>query len=208
MKINVRNMKSCLSNRAINFWRRNKNKLLMKLTTFWMYFVFRLQGVVIGQKCIFYGKPHFEVNNGGKIVIGESCVFRSTMTSNRIGLNHRVIISATPLPNQTCFIHIGNNCGFSGTSIWCFKDIYIGNNVRCGANTLIMDGDAHFEDIRTTPPQSIRIEDNVFLGANVVVKKGVTIGTNSVIGMNSVVTHNIPANCVAVGIPCKVIKQL
>lgn len=47
-----------------------------------------------------------------------------------------------------------------------------------------------------------------FLGANVVVKKGVTIGANSVIGMNSVVTHNIPANCVAVGIPCKVIKQL
>lgn len=53
----------------------------------------------------------------------------------------------------------------------------------------------------------IIIEDNVFLGANVVVKKGVTIGANTVVGMNSVVTHSLPANCVAVGIPCKVIRQ-
>lgn len=58
------------------------------------------------------------------------------------------------------------------------------------------------------PPLSIVIEDNVFLGANVVVKKGVTIGANSVIGMNSVVTHDIPANCVAVGIPAKMIRKL
>ena len=57
-----------------------------------------------------------------------------------------------------------------------------------------MDGDAHYEDCRTTPPLSIVIEDNVFLGANVTVKKGVTIGANSIIGMNSVVTHDIPAN--------------
>lgn len=39
-------------------------------------------------------------------------------------------------------------------------------------------------------------------------KKGVTIGENSVIGMNSVVTHDIPANSIAVGIPCKVIKTI
>lgn len=52
------------------------------------------------------------------------------------------------------------------------------------------------------------LKDNVFLGANVVVKKGVTIGENSVIGMNSVVTHDIPSNCIAVGIPCKVIRTI
>ena len=52
------------------------------------------------------------------------------------------------------------------------------------------------------------IKDNVFLGSNVVVKKGVTIGENSVVGMNSVVTKDIPANCVAVGNPCRIIKQL
>lgn len=71
-----------------------------------------------------------------------------------------------------------------------------------------MDGDEHFNDRRTAPPKPIIIEDGVFIGANVVVKKGVTIGKNSVIGMNSVVTKSIPANCVAVGIPCKVIRTL
>lgn len=166
-----------------------------------------IQGVAIGKKCKFYGIPHFEIGNGGSIIIGDNCIFRSRQTNNRIGLNHRCIISATPLPNLTCKIEIGENCGFSGTSIWCFKSIKIGKNVRCGANTLIMDGDAHYEDCRTTPPLSIVIEDNVFLGANVTVKKGVTIGANSIIGMNSVVTHDIPANSIAVGIPCKVIRK-
>ena len=80
--------------------------------------------------------------------------------------------------------------------------------MRCGANTLIIDGDAHFEDPRTSPPKPIIIKDNVFIGANVIVKKGVTIGENTVVGMNSVVTKDLPPNSIAVGNPCKVIRQL
>ena len=201
-------MRLFFCNKIINLARRKVNFFLSKLTTRWIYFISRLQGISIGKKCMFYGMPYFEIGNGGKITIGDNCIFRSSQISNRIGLNHKVIVSATPLSSQTCSIYIGNNCGFSGTSIWCFKEIIIGNNVRCGANTLIMDGDAHFEDKRTSPPSSIKIGDNVFLGANVVVKKGVSIGCNTVIGMNSVVTHDIPANCIAVGNPCKVIRQI
>lgn len=199
--------KSPLCNRLLNYIRRNSISLASKIVTAFIYTLLKLQGVAIGKSCIFYGKPHFELNNGGSIRIGKKCIFRSSPVSNRIGLNHKIIVSATPLHSRTCSITIGDNCGFSGTSIWCFNEITIGNNVRCGANTLIMDGDAHFEDARTTPPMPIIIEDNVFLGANVVVKKGVTIGANTVVGMNSVVTHSLPANCVAVGIPCKVIRQ-
>jgi maltose O-acetyltransferase len=43
---------------------------------------------------------------------------------------------------------------------------------------------------------------------NVTVLKGVTIGEHSIIGANSVVTKDIPANCIAVGNPCNVIKQI
>ncbi len=151
----------------------------------------------------------FSVGNGGEIVIGDNCTFISSETLNRIGLYHRCMFTATPFAEDAvCSIHIGNNCGFSGTSVWCFHKIIIGDNVRCGANTLIMDGDAHFDDPRTSLPKPIVIKDNVFLGANVVVKKGVTIGENSVIGMNSVVTKDIPANCIAVGNPCGVIKYI
>ena len=128
----------------------------------------------------------------------------STSWGNILGLNHQCMLSA----DKGARLSIGNNCSFSGVSIWCFNTVSIGNHVRVGANCLIMDGDAHYDDPRTAPPAPIHIEDDVFIGANCVVKKGVTIGRGAVIGMNSVVTKDIPANCVAVGIPCKVIKQL
>jgi acetyltransferase-like isoleucine patch superfamily enzyme len=200
--------KSKFSNRIFNRLRWYIVEMKQTMDTIFMGIMGYLHGVTIGEKCKFYGVSHFEICNGGSITIGDKCIFRSMSTSNRIGLNHKCIISATPAISPTATILIGDNCGFSGTSIWCFKSITIGNNVRCGANTLIMDGDAHYEDERTLPPQSIVIEDNVFLGANVTVKKGVTIGANSVIGMNSVVTHDIPANCVAVGSPAKIMRKL
>jgi acetyltransferase-like isoleucine patch superfamily enzyme len=59
-----------------------------------------------------------------------------------------------------------------------------------------------------TGGRAIIIEDNVFIGYATSILKGVTIGQNSVIGANSVVTSNIPANCIAAGNPCKVIKTL
>lgn len=54
----------------------------------------------------------------------------------------------------------------------------------------------------------ITVGNNVWIGANVVVLPGVTIGDNSVIGAGSVVVKDIPANVVAVGNPCKVIKTI
>lgn len=54
----------------------------------------------------------------------------------------------------------------------------------------------------------IKIGNNVWIGGNVIVLPGVTIGDNSVIGAGSVVNKDIPANVVAVGNPCKVIKEL
>lgn len=54
----------------------------------------------------------------------------------------------------------------------------------------------------------VKIEDNAWIGGGVVILPGVTIGKNSVIGAGSVVTKSIPADCVAVGNPCKVIHKL
>ena len=55
--------------------------------------------------------------------------------------------------------------------------------------------------------QPVIIEKNSFIGAGVVVLEGVHIGENTIIGANAVVTEDIPENCVAVGIPAKVIKR-
>ncbi|HEX8549679.1 MAG TPA: DapH/DapD/GlmU-related protein, partial [Cytophagaceae bacterium] len=49
---------------------------------------------------------------------------------------------------------------------------------------------------------------NVWIGGNVVINPGITIGDNTVIGSGSVVTKNIPSNVIAVGNPCKVLREI
>ncbi len=55
---------------------------------------------------------------------------------------------------------------------------------------------------------SVKIGNNVWLGSEVTILKGVTIGDNAVIGAKSLVTKNIPANCIAAGVPAKVIRMI
>ena len=54
----------------------------------------------------------------------------------------------------------------------------------------------------------VRIGSNVWIGAGAVILPGVTIGDNTVIGAGSIVTHDIPADCVAVGNPCRVVRGI
>lgn len=54
----------------------------------------------------------------------------------------------------------------------------------------------------------VHIENNVWIGAGVMIMPGVTIGENSIIGAGSVVTKDIPANVVAVGNPCRVLREI
>lgn len=138
------------------------------------------------------------------IIIGNGCRFNSSSRWNVRGLNHACILQTGQVGAT---IKIGNNCGFSGVSIVADKGVIIGDNVAVGANTLIGDRDDHPERLHTTP-QPIHIGQNVFIGMNCMVMKGVSIGDNSIIGAGSIVTKDIPANCVAVGSPCKVIRKL
>ena len=167
--------------------------------------VLRMKGARIGQNNSFAGMPYVHVSKNAELQIGNGCRFMSKTIGNFIGINHRCILSSS---HPGAHLIIGDNCGFSGTSIWCFDSITIGNNVRVGANVVIMDGDAHQNDPRAGKNAPIVIEDNVWIGANVMVLKGVTIGRNSLIGAGSVVVKDIPANTVAAGNPCKPLKTL
>lgn len=165
----------------------------------------QIWGVKVSGKCKFYGKTIFRTLPETKIVIGSNCTFNSSHRSNLIGVYTPCMIS-TLKKNAT--IEIGKNCGFSGTVIGCAKYIKLGDNVRCGANTMITDTDWHTDDIRTGKDKEIIIEDNVWLGYGVKVLKGVHIGKNSLIGACSIVTRDIPANVIAAGNPCKIIKTI
>lgn len=89
--------------------------------------------------------------------------------------------------------------------------ITIGKNVLIGPNvTICTTGHPVHPKHRADGMYSfpVTIEDNVWIGANVVILPDVTIGENSVIGAGSVVTKDIPANSVAFGSPCKVFREI
>ncbi|SDM55503.1 acyltransferase [Kriegella aquimaris] len=165
----------------------------------------KLIGVELGNNCSFRGWTSFKKANDSIIKIDENCRFNSRTTSNRIGIRHKCMLTTF---EKDAVLQIGSNSGFSGVSIGCFIKIVIGNNVKVGANVLITDSDWHLDDPRVSGPKPVFIGDNVWLGYGVVVMKGVTIGENSIIGINSVVTKDIPANVLAAGNPCKVIKEM
>ena len=88
--------------------------------------------------------------------------------------------------------------------------ITVGKKVLFGPNVTVITvghpvNPALREYMYTDP---VTICDNVWIGANVTICPGVTIGENSVIGAGSVVTKSVPAGCVAVGNPCRVIRQI
>lgn len=90
--------------------------------------------------------------------------------------------------------------------------VIIGNNVQFAPNvSLYTAGHPIHPDSRNSGYEygiSITIGNNVWLGGNVVVNPGVHIGNNVVIGSGSVVTKDIPDNVIAVGNPCKVIREI
>ena len=91
-------------------------------------------------------------------------------------------------------------------------DIHIGDYVMIAPNVTIATAGHPIEpELRKRVGQfnmPIRIGNNVWIGANAVVLPGVTIGENSVIGAGSVVTKDIPENVVAVGNPCRVLREI
>lgn len=114
-------------------------------------------------------------------------------------------------------IIIGNNCSFGEYNhITAINKIMIGDGLLTGRFVYIGDnthGGLSMEESVVPPIDrklrskgEIIIGNNVWIGDKVTILGGVTIGDNVIIGANSVVTHNLPSNCVAAGIPAKVIK--
>lgn len=112
-----------------------------------------------------------------------------------------------------CNTHIGKNF-YANFNFQVVDDceVFIGDNVMCGPNVMLcVTGHPLYYEYRVDCTQfslPIHIGNNVWLGAGVMVMPGVTIGDNSVIGAGSVVTKDIPANTLAFGTPCRVIREI
>lgn len=109
-------------------------------------------------------------------------------------------------------VTITNNC-----VITCANRIEIGDGTLLGRGTFVTDNshgkNADFEELKIPPNKRnlyskgpVSIGKNVWMGTNVCIMPGVRIGDGAIIGANSVVTHDVPAACIAVGAPAKVVK--
>jgi acetyltransferase-like isoleucine patch superfamily enzyme len=184
---------------------RNSRLFVFRLfSSFFTKVIFILKGVRFKQGNNFYGIPTISRLPFSSIEIGQNNTFRSDESSNLIGVNHKCILSTH---NKGAIIKIGDHCGFSGVSIGASEKIIIGNNVLCGANSVITDFDWH-PTRYSSGSKPIIIHDNVWIGLNTVILKGVEIGQNSIIGANSLVVRSIPENVIAAGNPCRVLKKI
>ena len=180
---------------------------------------FRFKKIQFGKNMLVYNKVYV-TGRRGRITIGDDFHFISGDGINPICRNIRGCIHTDNIRSE---IIIGNHVGMSSPCIWIRERLTIGNNVNIGGNCTIMDTDVHqldylvrrgekpldAKDARTTIQSApVTIEDDVWIGANCMILKGVTIGARSVIGAGSVVTKSIPADCIAAGNPCKVIRKL
>ena len=101
------------------------------------------------------------------------------------------------------------NGGFinEGVTITCAKRVTIGKNAHIAREAVIRDYDGHYlEDVAYRTAKPVFIGDNVWIGYRAMILKGVTIGDNSVIAANSVVTKDVPSNCIVAGNPATIIK--
>jgi len=115
--------------------------------------------------------------------------------------------------NWGCHTHFGNHvyANFNLTLV-DDGDIFVGDNVMFGPNVTLATAGHPIEPERRRLGMQfnipIHIGNNVWIGAGTIVLPGVTIGDNTVIGAGSVVTKDIPANVVAVGNPCRILREI
>ena len=112
-----------------------------------------------------------------------------------------------------CNTYIGNNF-YSNFNLTVVDDsrVYIGDDVMCAPNvTIATAGHPLYAEFRRKGAQfsmTVKIGNCVWLGANVVVLPGVTIGDGAVIGAGSIVTKDIPPGVLAFGVPCRVVRRI
>jgi acetyltransferase-like isoleucine patch superfamily enzyme len=171
------------------------------------------QRAIIGENTIISDQAliHNSTGNNNKIKIGQNCLINGYL----LVFNHGGELS------------IGNDC-FIGkdTRIWSAKKIAIGNRVLISHNVNIHDNNSHpinpkerHEDFVHIFNQGLRpennlnektiiIEDDVWIGFNSTILKGVTIGKAAIIGACSVITEDVPPGAIVVGNPSRIIKYI
>ena len=181
-----------------------------------------LLGVTFGKNTKVYNSVYLDIHPKSKVTIGDYFIMSSGDSINPLCRNLKGCIMAERANTK---ITIGNHVGMSSPCLWAKQEITIGDYVNIGGDCIIMDSDAHNLDWRirdslkmynseesldahTAKCAPIHIGSHVLIGTRSIILKGVKIGEGSVIAAGSIVTKDIPANVIAGGNPCRVIKSI
>lgn len=176
-------------------------------------FRFKRLGIIYGKDMRVCNSIYLKLRKNNQIEIGDNFSF----TSGDYNPLSRNLMGAIELEDNAK-ISIGNNVGISASCLRVYDFLSIGNNTKIGADCILLDSDGHSIDYmnrrngKTDRPNAkkagITIGNDVLIGTRSIILKGVEIGDRTIIGSGSVVTKSIPADCIAAGNPCKVIKYI
>jgi maltose O-acetyltransferase len=142
-----------------------------------------------------YGRVHFRA--GGDVKFGDGVCLVGTVVPIEI------------VSHEGSHISIGDHTFINyGASITAYGEVSIGRHCLFGHHLRIIDRNEHGIEQREMPSPAapVVIEDHVWIGAHVIILPGVRIGRNSAIGAGTVVTNDVPANCIAAGNPARVVR--
>lgn len=156
--------------------------------------------MVIGRKTLLNGITLKVHGSNNRILIGENC---------KLGRGCKLYLFG-----NNCELNIGNGCTFNHDNELLVqedsKKIIIGEDCMFSHHINVRTSDAHslfnLEGERINNARDVIIGNHVWITANVIIQKGVTISDGSIIATCSVVTKDIPSNCVAAGMPAKLVK--
>ncbi|RYZ52293.1 MAG: acyltransferase [Sphingobacteriales bacterium] len=187
--------------------------LFCRVASSWRIHHFRLREGRLHQRSEFGFRTVFNVpirsGGCGRLLVGSENSF-GYVSAPRLGAGEVMLQPR----EKDAVIRIGNNNQFSNNiSIIAASEVVLGNGCLVGDQVSIYDCDFHEVDpVNRTrsvgPVLPVVIGNNVWLGSRVMVLKGVSIGDNTVVGAMSLVTKSLPANCVAAGVPAKVVRYI
>lgn len=100
------------------------------------------------------------------------------------------------------------DCSLNAYSqVRCMHKVHIGKDTRISRNVQIWDDDAHKMVAGSDKSHEVIIGNHVWIGAGVIILKGVHIGDGAVVAAGAVVNHDVPAGCLVGGVPAKVLKS-
>lgn len=182
--------------------------IVVLITTFYNVMSMKRQGVIYGRRFRTCGRVLYcNAGRRGGITIGDNVNINSLGTRNP----GRVEGVTMLITKGSGFIKIGDNVGMSNCVLYSESGISVGDDCTIGAGTKLIDTDGvayKFWGEERCESKSIRIGNRVFIGGNVIVLKGVSIGDEAVVGSGAVVTKDIGPREIWAGNPAKYIKRL